>query len=299
MITIELEHHAETEIVQGSNPADPGAPAPATVWHLARLEGPRLLRHPAFLAGCLVTAAYFLAADLPNDLYYALVGGAAAGPALGALLAANAAELRSRTSGGDELLHSIPLGPQARTTGMLVALLWPVLATVVVTAALGLVSGAIDGSPVALVGETVDRTPTPIEWMQGPAVVAYAGALGILLARLVPSRLLAVLVALVSGVLLVPMFFWGPSEHVLWFTPLVNHGDRFSWVQVTPSAGYTVLDGFHVGRLGWHVVYLVGVALLLSGAALLRYGRRRGPVVLTGGGLVVAAAGGVLQMVTG
>ncbi|MCA1698802.1 MAG: hypothetical protein LC790_07860, partial [Actinobacteria bacterium] len=68
---------------------------------LARIEGPRLIRHPVFLAGIALSVAFSLsfaaASDVGGD-YFALLGATLLPLAIATLIVSNLAALRSRRS---------------------------------------------------------------------------------------------------------------------------------------------------------------------------------------------------------
>lgn len=253
---------------------------------LAVVEGRRMVRHPLFLAGCGLTAAYFLnTSSEPNAAFQGLTGAGAMGPAMGTMLAANLAALRARTSGAEEVLGVTALPPAARTLALVLALVQPVLATALLLAGAGLAVEVWDGVPVATPAGVVPVQPTAVELLQGPLFVAAAGALGLLLARWVPSRLASAVVAIAYFALLLPTYFWGVISSWRYLLPLADHSRIVGWVQVDAGSGYHVVDGFDVVGMAWHLAYLGGLTALLSALAVLAHGWRR-PV----GALAVAAS---------
>jgi hypothetical protein len=260
-----LERRAAT-----TRASDPSV-ARRTLGALAVVEGWRLLRHPAILAG-LAISVWWLTVDgrglLPvldrADVTTAVAIAPLAG---GVLLAANQAALRSRRHGTEELYGTVPASPATRTGAHLAALLGVV--------ALAAVLAAAKLAWLAAVGGV--RAPDPGEAAVGPALVALAGVIGVLLARWAPSPLVApvALLALAVGELWPSLYSWsGRDPRYLWLRP---------WQE---------LDGpreVAYRPAGWHLLYLAALAALLAVLALARHGRLPGRVVTGGLALVVVA----------
>lgn len=265
----------------------------AAVRRLAAVEARRLLRHPAFLAGCALSVVYFLGTrGDANATYLGLIGGGAMGPGLGAMVAANLATLRARADGAEELLDPVPVGVADRTRALALATLAPALASAVVVTVAGAVVGSIWDIRVAFVDGHREAWPAPIELLQVPAFVLLFGMLGIALGRWWPYRLAGLVVGIAWFFLLIPTFFWTPGDAVGHLSPLLDHSQVHHWVQWTPGYGYNVVTGFDRVAMAWHVLYLGGIALALAGAALARH--TRAPLVgrlLTVGFLVAVGAG--------
>src|SRR5207253_1374204 len=91
--------------------------------------------------------------------------------AAGTFLAANLAALRSRRHRTDELYDSGVMTPADRTTGLLLALLWPVGISAVLAA----------GELISLLVRRPVGSPSVVELLVGPAIVLLGGTLGVAL----------------------------------------------------------------------------------------------------------------------
>jgi hypothetical protein len=249
-----------------------------TVVALALVEGWRLLRHPATLAGLAGTLVW-LALDgrrfLPV-LDRADVSTAAAILPLagGVLLAANLSALRSRRHGTEELYGSAPASPATRTGAHLLGLAGVVGLAAALAAAKLAYLAAIGGV----------STPSPAEAAVGPAVVALAGVTGILLARWAPSPLVGpvALLALALLQLSASAYSWsGRDPRYLWLR---------SWQELDVPREVTYRPA------GWHLLYLAAFSALLAVLAVARHGRtpmRTGAAALA---LVVLAGSAWAQL---
>ncbi|TWD80809.1 hypothetical protein FB561_1902 [Kribbella amoyensis] len=253
------------------------------VFALTRIEAVRLLRHPVVLLALVALAAWWL---LPWILGTAQNSfpvlheqdQATAFPAMvvgfAALVAANRAVLRAHRHGTEEL-YGVRLVPRwGRTAAHLLA---------VVPLAV-LVSGAAIAHVAALstVPAAVGRV-NPAELATAPALVLLLGASGVLLGRLVRSP--------AGAPLAVVLLLFGSFA-----------GDIIR-ASADGSARWLGLVGLQLGNeqaftpdllarpAGWHALYLVGLALFVAGAVLLR---DRGPWVPVAGMLVVAVLGTVV-----
>lgn len=280
-------------------------PAAARTRHvviqLAVAEGWRLVRHPVILVGlalCLtgVVAAARTSAEQSGGFPVILLSGAGLWPlAVGALLAANLTAVRPRRYGTSELEDTTLAGPGTRTLGLLAATGALALVGFVLLAVAAVVLEVWNGIPVRFPEGFVSRQMHVIEFLQGPLAVTSMAVLGVALGRWVPTRLLAPL-------LLFPALIG--FMHAMWrfdapawrFAPIMVHEQQVAWVQVTPSSGYSIIGGFAIGDLAWHLVYLAGVTVLLAVAAVARAGRSRALGIAAVAGLALAAVGGVLQL---
>lgn len=279
------------------------APSGATraVLALGRIEGRRLLRHPAYLAGLLLSAAFLFVVServgTTEGLPYIVWTSVGLYPvAAGAFLASFTATLRSRRHGTDELYGTAPQGAQTRVGGHLLAVLWGVAGGLLLLGAAAVRHQLWAGVPVHFEDGVAMARPSLLELAQGPACILLLGVLAVALARWVPSLLalplvvVALLVQFVTG-------SWGVGGTARWFLPMVTHERAVGWVQVTPGYGYSIVEGFDVAPLGWHIAYLVGLSLVVGAAALSRAGRRgRVLVAVAAPGTVVSVAAGVLQL---
>lgn len=266
------------------------------VRRLAVAEAVRLVRHPAFLAGCAVTVLLLSTWRETNGTYLTLIGGGALGPGLGVLIAANLTTLRERADAVEELLDPVPVGIADRTRALALAALGPAAASAVLVIAAGAVVGSLWGIEVAFTDGYRDAWPSPVELLQVPAAVLVFGLQGIALGRWVPYRLAGLVVGVAWFFLLIPTFFWLRRDWVGHLAPLLDPSDADRWVQWTPSSGYNVVHGFDRVAMAWHVAYLAGLGLTLAGAAIARHSRA--PLVrgLLTAGFVLAVGAGYAQL---
>lgn len=274
--------------------------APRAAFALGRIEGHRLLRHPAYLAGLALSAAFlFLVNDVVGnhgDIPYIVVTSVALYPvAAGTFLATFTACVRSRRHATDELYDSNAASPRVRTGGHLVAVLWGVAGAVALLAIASLVHRLWDGVLVHTTTGVRPVAPTVLELANGPAYTMLLGVVAVAVARWVPSLLalplaaFALLFHFVTG-------SWGIGGDARWFLPLVNHERASSWVQVTPDSGYSIVEGFDVVALSWHVGYLLALAGVLAVLALLRHGVERWLLAVGGVALIATVVTGFVQI---
>jgi hypothetical protein len=269
----------------------------SAAWALARVEGPRLIGHPIFLAGIALSVLYTLvlaAGDVGGD-YFALLGATLLPLTLATLVVANLAALRDRRGGTLELYGATAAPAQARTLGHLLALAWPTAVAAALVAGAFVWFGAWDGLEVTRDGRIA--TPGGADLAQGPLAVAVLGALGIALARWFAHPPVAMLAAVALFFLQTVSTTWNLQERALWFLALVNPAQiraGSAWPCVADQSSPCILEGF--AALHWHVVYLAGLVVLLGAVALLRDGRRRCDLLVGATSLAVVVAAGALQM---
>jgi hypothetical protein len=255
---------------------------PADIGALARGEARRLLRHPLFLAG--IALSLLLLRDKGDGAALdAFVTGFALLPlAAATLVTANLAALRSRRSGTDELFASLPRPRASRVAGQLLAL------TVTLPISCGLIA-------IAYVVDSFDEYPhhglvLATQLAQGPVMVVVFGALGILLARLVPAAVVAAL-ALV-GMIALRATLISPESWLSWLLPIAGGASRSADpVPCGPDAppGCMAFGGNPMVS-GWHLSYLVAFALLAGAGALLAERRRLRAATLVAVAVALAVA---------
>ena len=187
------------------------------------------------------------------------------------LVVSHRAVTRSRRDGSEELLSTTPAPPRARTAGHLLA----VLAPTAMSALAGLVL-AWSMTQTVTVGSFV-----PSELAVGPLLVAGAGCLGVLLARMWPQRFTPYLACVAIAAM----------ELSVNNPLLVGSGARWLafWVE---------------GSLWWllprhstaHLVYLLGLIAMAAVGALLRHGLTRGLVTVAVASIAVTAGAAAAQM---
>jgi hypothetical protein len=250
---------------------------------LAAVEGRRLLRNPLIAVGMALSVYLYVRGIawgqmpvLPRDdvrIGYALLPLATA-----TLMTTNAAALRSRRHGTDELFDTVPTPPARRTAAQLLSTAVPV--------GLAILLVAVDLAYLILLGG-VGR-PNPFELATGPAVVALAGVLGVLLACLAPWIGAA------------PVTLIGLAA--LWYFPYLSYHLRhrvFTWHSFWAfpwfGASGPEADGANVLVGGWHLAYVGGLVVLMACLALARHQVRPATAVATVLALALTSSGAVAQ----
>jgi hypothetical protein len=245
---------------------------------LARVEGRCLLRHPLLLLGLALSLTLTVASALSNGAEQAMVlAGMGSFPlAAGVLLATNAAGLRSRRDGVDELYATLPRPLATRTAAQLLALAWTVPVAIALVAAMYVAFGAHAGLVVGWDGRR--HAPALAELAQGPLLVVSLGALGVLLARRAPSPLIAPPLVVALLALEIPLAVWGSTAAARWALPVVNDAIAApdSWVPCEPGdlvAHCNLILGYDTAGIAVHLGFLAATATLFACGALLA-GRR-------------------------
>jgi hypothetical protein len=188
----------------------------------------------------------------------------------GLLVLALAASFAGRDR-GVELLAALPCGPRTVVRGWAVLL----LATSVVAYLLMLDQRYGRAEP-----EYTGYLPDPWELAQGPLLILGGGLLGVLLARVLPGWLAAVI---------------GVVSTVMWTVLSSDNGAQMlapviEWIQYREHDSLVILQP---GSFAWHNGFLLGLCGLGLVAAMLRESGRRAPLLATGavllGGTVAAA----------
>jgi hypothetical protein len=189
----------------------------------------------------------------------------------------NRCTLRSRTRGTDRQFDVLVMEPWRRT----VAHVLSVVPFAALTALVVLGEFTRQALRAGAVGHG-----SPAELAVGPLYVLLCGALGVLLARLVPSAFAAPVA--VIGLFILSVFLSAGTSGAEWsrrLSPIVD------------ETSSTVLPSDLVGRpAAWHALYLTGLVLLLSLCAVLASGGRA-PALKAGavGALALTLAGAVGQ----
>ena len=251
---------------------------------LARREGIRLLRHPVFLGGALLSLAVFglltwnLAPVLHRDDTHAAM--ALFPLAAATLIVVNLATSRAARDGSDELYEGLATDARTHTLGHLLSLAFAVAGAVALLALMFV---------YMLIDAPVGR-PRAAELAAGPLSVALFGAIGIALARwkthvaLAPVAVVA-LVALEITLMESIVGILPNNSRVPWLGP---------WVPLSLTS--RVPPELILRPASWHAVYLLGLTGVFAALALLRHGRR--PRLLAGlaGVVVVTALAGLAQL---
>lgn len=248
--------------------------APPSAWftirELARSDGRKLAVNRWFLAGLGIAAigtATFVAA---------VRGGAAtwsddvwtldAGFLLFAILsmvAVNHAALRDHRENTRDQHNTLPVGAGTRTLGLLTAVTWPAAISTVLLAFVVVVAAVLLEVPAT----------ATVYVIHNAVLVMMLGALGVALATAIQNSFVAPVVAFASY--------------------LIHPGEQpSSWHVIWPFAS---LDS--VSLATWHVVYLIGLALLLGTLAVWRAGSRR-PVIIVSVVACVAIAASLAVMLS-
>ena len=208
------------------------------VRELAWIDGRRIVRHPASLAGFGLVAIGCTAftRSAPGGLAehgwilyaaFALLGTLV-------MVAANFVATRDRRFGTVEQHETVPTSATRRVWAALAALLAPLAVTLVL---LGVVLAyAASQAPLPGTDVVVLASTTPLMLM--------LGSLGVVLARWVPNPFVAPALAL-------GLYFWVPSD------------PQKPWEALIP-----LNPGDDLYMAAWHILYLLGLAVLLSSLAL-------------------------------
>lgn len=257
---------------QQRSPPATAAVAPdghGALWVLTRIEGRRLVRHPLFVLGYLVSAIILLAyaGGPPSYEYWNLMGAALlfGGLATWMPLVTFLAAQREQRDHATDLYRATALPARTRTAAALASLLYAATATTALFAVAWLTQIGLDGTI------TIDRRPVRpgiLELAQPPLVVIAFGALGIALGRWLPAR--------------------GAGPPLILIAAYAASVSALPWVvqrQIEQPS-----DGLH-GHGGWNLAFLTGLTLTATAAAFSR--EHRSPLMTLVGaiGLTAAIAG--------
>jgi hypothetical protein len=226
------------------------APGPGeTIRALGRFDGPKLATSGLFVVGLgmavlgvvVFAQALFTSDQATWDDDAWTVGAGLLLWAIFTMLAVNRAALRDHREHTGEQHKTLPVGTDTRAIGMVVATLWPSAITVVF---LGMVvAGA--ATRIAVPGIAI------IHVVHTGALVMMLGALGVVMAVWVRST------------------FVGPVVAFAFF--LVHPGEAAaSWHAIWPFATLST-----PWLAGWHMVYLLALAVVFTIVAAARPGVRR------------------------
>lgn len=247
---------------------------------LARAETRRLLRHPAFIVGVVITPLMLIAATSSETKWWRISPGIAlALVPLGwmTIVATNLLALQPRRTGADELLAAAPAPQPVRTTGLLLSAVVATLVAVVLAAAWIAVA--------SLGSNETTGSPRLAEVGAGLLIVAGSVAVGVGVARWLPHLGFGVLA--VFAVSFLQARFMDVSTWP-WDLPAAHPGRFLGFLAEVTSVDVPQLE---VRPAGWHLVYLAGLVLLMAVVALARDGfpRRLGGVFAVAVVVIVGA----------
>ncbi len=294
---------------------DTVAPRRHPVIELGRVEARRMARSPV-LIGFVGLAAFFSVMfhfELNTDLgaWYEQITGmplvvlSSGMPIVGVLVAT-----RSRHDGTDELFDSQPVPARLRSAAQVVAFAIVAGWTAVFVAVVWIGTRAWQGLPIGFdessgfhreipIGfpiPTADVAPSLPELMQGPAAVFVCGVLGLAVGRWIPTRwTIVVLVPFVFFTMI--LIGWGLEGDLRWFHPFVEPAQSIGWATTNADGGgVPIVQGFNVGALGWHLLYLAGASTVLIAALAGRGRRDRSTQLAMVVGLTLVVVGGIGQV---
>ncbi|MEU9590165.1 ABC transporter permease [Streptomyces sp. NPDC048193] len=195
---------------------------------------------------------------------------------LAVLVSANVAVLRSARHGTEPQFAILVMAPWRRTVAHALSVVPAALLTALCVAG----QFAREAAKPGAVG-----TGSPAELLVGPLTVLLAGALGVLLGRVLRAPVAAPLLVVCLLFTLVLGTGPGGTGGLSWLSPVVS--------EIGPDS----LPSDLLGRpAAWHALYLAGAALCVGFLAVLVAGGR-GPAVRAGLALTLAltVAGGILQ----
>lgn len=223
--------------VRASAPASSHATAA-----LVRFDGRKLLASPWFLVGLGLPAigtGYFLWAAYTKPVFSWVNDGWMLGvgfflSAVFSMIAVNRAALRDVREHTREQVESLPVGQATRTVALCAATLWPAAVTTGLFAlAVGVAAGRVQ----------LDWAMTLPLLAQTAALVIMLGSLGVATAAWLPNPFVAPVIGLA-------LYIIHPGEV------------EKSWHSLSPFETFV-----SPALAGWHVAYLVGLAVLLTSAA--------------------------------
>lgn len=255
---------------------------------LARADLRRVLRHPAFVVGVLLTPLMLLpATEFASSWRDASGGIALALVPLGwsTIIATNLVALRPRRTGAEELFATLPAPQPVRTSALLATAVGPVAVASVLAG--GWVGVLGRGFPDR--GGELRGSPQWAELGVGVLIVAGSVCVGVAVARWLHHGgfgVLAAIATLVLQVRFLDVTTWP------WSRPA---GDPLRFLGFIAEDANTRADFLEVRPAGWHLLYVGGLVVAMAGIALARDGLRRPTVVVLGIGLLVAAGAGWMQ----
>jgi hypothetical protein len=258
-----------------------------TLIPLTCAENRRLVRHPAFITGIVLTPLMLWAATIADHTSRELWRGLSSGLALAlvplgwfTIVATNLLALRPNRTGTGELFAALPAPQPVRTAGALSAM------ATAVTAAVLLATGWV--VLLQARGGTVG-TPHWDEIGAGVLVVAGAVTVGVAVGRWLPFAAFGVVAAVAVSVIQARFL---DDTTWPWNMPH-SHPVRFLGFLAEPtSVGDPALE---IRPAWWHLLYLAALVTVMCGVALARDGVPRRLVAVMVATISVAAVAGWVQ----
>jgi hypothetical protein len=229
------------------------APSLSVIVALAWVEAIRIIRHPLTIVGAVAGTALFVVATwtiapvLNRD--ESLTNEALLPVAAAVLVVSHLATSRSLRHRTTELHDSSPSSTETETAAHLLS--------VVIAGMLFLILVAAQLAYLKTVGGV--GTPRPFVVLTGPAIVIFAGAVGVALGRWAPWPVAGPL-ALIATVG-ISLALLGDSAHKF----------QFYFSPFLPSENWAEAVGeFNLRPAGWHLAYVLGLAGVAACAAFLR-----------------------------
>lgn len=258
-----------------ATPRHEGRPPRAIAWRLAVFEGRRLLRHPATWLGFLLALAMVDNAlhHLPVLPREATTLGTDVLPlVVGVLFVTFLATSRAGRDDTVELFDTAPTSRPTRVAGATGTLAW----------ALGIGVVWTGGAVALLYARGGVGSPAAADLAQPILLVACGAATGVALGSWLRRPVyLLVAFAVLGGIQIVLNGGDGGPEHTL--------APALLGTPMTPPQ-------FLVRPVGWHLVYLTGLAGLAAVVAVLRHGASRLRLVAAAVALSLVGAGGAAQL---
>lgn len=254
---------------------------------LGRADLRRLLRHPAFIAGVLLTPMMLLAATEGARSWLSLSAQIALGLVpLGwlTIVAVNLVALRPRRTGTDELFATLPAPQPVRSSALLTTAIGPVA-----VAAAAAIATVVIVPLVAVGGNVPLGSPRWDEIAAGLLIVAGSVTVGVAVARWLPNAAFGLLAAVATMVIqarFLDVTTW-PWDR--------GAGDPLRFLGFLAEPNPTRADFLEVRPAGWHLLYLLGLIVFMGGVAVARDGLRRPAVAVLSAGVLVAAGAGWIQ----
>lgn len=252
---------------------------------LARADGRRFVRHPAFLIGVAITPLMLWAALGTETSWRSISTGIALACVpfgWATIIGFHLLGTQARRSGADELVAAAPTPQPVRTSGLLMAGFLPTVAAALLVTGWALLLPRIRGG--------LTGTARPLEVGAGLLIVAGSVAVGVAIARFwsFPG---AGVVAAMATILLQARFLdvttwpWDRQQS----DPL-----RFLAFLAEPtSVGHEALE---IRPAGWHLVYLAGLVGVMAFVALARDGLHPRVVGGLSACLAVVMVAGIAQV---